>query len=130
MKKEKRGQTIENNIDNIINDAMSNLKSMVDSNVVIGKPTTLSDKTVIIPVSKVLVGIVCGGSEIGNNKKSNTMPFAGGTGAGYTLVPIGILSGKNGNFNFVPIEQKNIYSELLVTANDILNKINKESKWW
>lgn len=128
MKKEEN-QNIETTIDNIVNDTMKNLKNMVDANVVIGKPQILKDGTSIIPVSKVIVGLICGGGELNNaSKKSSEYPFAGGSGAGYTVMPIGVLSGKNGHFSFIPIENKNMYSELLVTVNDILKTINKESK--
>ena len=127
MKKVKKEQCVENNIDEIVNDTMKNLKNMVNSNVVIGEPVLLSDNTTIIPVSKVLVGMVCGGGELGDDKKSN-YPFAGGSGAGYTIMPIGVLSGKNGNYTFVPIETKNLYSDLLITVNDILKTINREGK--
>lgn len=129
MKKEEEKQSTEKTIDNIVNDAMKNLKNMVDANVVIGKPIIMDDGTNIIPVSKVLAGLVCGGGELSNMcKKATEYPFAGGSGAGYTVVPIGVLSGKDGNFTFVPIEVKNLYSDLLVTVNDILKTINKETK--
>lgn len=128
MKKEEN-QNVETTIDNIVNDTMKNLKNMVDANVVIGKAQTLKDGTSIIPVSKVIVGLICGGGELSNtSKKAQEYPFAGGSGAGYTVMPIGVLSGKNGHFSFIPIENKNMYSELLVTVNDILKTINKESK--
>lgn len=128
MKKEEEKQSVENSIDKIINDAMKNLKNMVDSNVVIGEPMTMTDGTNIIPISKVLVGVVCGGGEINNSKKKATeYPFAGGSGAGYTIVPIGVLAGARDNYNFIPIETKNIYSDLMITVNDILKTIKKES---
>ena len=50
MKKEEEKQSVENSIDKIINDAMKNLKNMVDSNVVIGEPMTMADGTNIIPI--------------------------------------------------------------------------------
>ena len=104
------------------------LKNMVDSNVVIGKPMFMPDGTNIIPISKVLVGVVCGGGEINSSKKkSSEYPFAGGSGAGYTIVPIGVLAGHGDIFNFIPIETKNLYNDLLGTVNDILKMIKKES---
>ena len=113
-------------IDKIVNDAMQNLKNMVDSNIVIGEPVIMADGTNIIPVSKVLAGIVCGGGELNNSKKKSTdYPFAGGSGAGYTVIPIGVLAGKDNNYNFISTEQKGVYSELLSTVNDILNSLKK-----
>ena len=128
MKKEEGKQNIENTIDNIINDAMKNLKNMVDSNVVIGEPILMTDGTNIIPVSKVLVGVICGGGELNNSKKKNLdYPFAGGSGAGYTIEPIGVLAGKGNNYSFISIESKNMYSELLTTVNNFLKTIKEET---
>ena len=105
MKKEEEKQSIEHSIDKIINDAMKNLKNMVDSNVVIGEPIVMPDGAIMIPVSKVLVGVVCGGGELNNAKKKPAeYPFAGGSGAGYTIAPIGVLVGKGNNYNFISIE--------------------------
>lgn len=128
MKKEEK-QNVNTNIDKIINDAMKNLKNMIETNTIMGTPIVTDDGTTIISVSKVLVGFVCGGGELNScNKKSENYPFAGGNGAGYTIVPIGFLTGKNGVFNYVGVEQKNMYSDLLVTANGILKTILKESE--
>lgn len=128
MKKGEEKQNVNENIDAIVNDAMKNLKSMVDSNTIIGKPIVIEDGTTIIPISKILVGFVCGGGEFSNScKKSCEYPFAGGSGAGYTVDPIGFLTGKNGVFNFVGIEKSNMYSDLLITVNGILKNLYKES---
>ena len=127
MKKEEK-QNVDTNIDKIINDAMKNLKNMIETNTIMGTPIVSDDGTTIISVSKVLVGFVCGGGELNNcNKKIQNYPFAGGNGAGYTIVPIGFLTGKNGVFNYVSVEQKNMYSDLLVTTNQILKTLLKES---
>lgn len=128
MKKEEK-QNVNTNIDKIINDAMKNLKNMVETNTIMGDPVTLDDGTIVISISKVLVGFICGGGELGNcNKKSMEYPFAGGNGAGYTIVPMGFLTGKNGNFNYVSVEQKNMYGDLLSTTNQLLKTLLKESE--
>lgn len=129
MKKEDEKQSVNENIDAIVNDAMKNLKNMVETNTIMGTPVTTKDGTTIIPISKVLVGFVCGGGEFSTScKKQCEYPFAGGSGAGYTIQPIGFLTGKNGAYTFVAIEQNNMYSDLLVTVNGILKTLYKESK--
>lgn len=128
VKKEEEKQSVNQNIDEIINDAMKNLKNMVETNTIMGTPVITKDGTTIIPISKVLVGFVCGGGEFSTScKKQCEYPFAGGSGAGYTIVPTGFLIGKNGVFSFVAVEQNNLYSDLLVTVNGILKTIYKES---
>ena len=45
----------------LIKSALENVKSMVDANTVTGTPITTDSGTVIIPVSKVFVGLATGG---------------------------------------------------------------------
>ena len=129
MKKQEEKQSVNENIDAIVNDSMNNLKTMIETNTILGTPITLEDGSTVIPVSKTLVGFVCGGGEFSTAcKKTCEYPFAGGSGAGYTIVPTGFLTGKNGVFQFIAIEQGNMYSDLLVTVNGILKSMLKESK--
>lgn len=48
----------------ILNDAMTNLKQAIDINTVVGKPIVAEDGSIIVPVSKVYVGIVAGGENL------------------------------------------------------------------
>lgn len=90
-------------LDSIINDSLKNLKNIIDANTIIGDEVKTSDGTIIIPISKIIVGFVAGGGEIETNYKNepNNYPFAGASGAGFTVVPIGFLTGKNGILTFV-----------------------------
>ena len=51
----------ENKIPEIIKSSMENIRSMVDANTIIGDPVNATGGTVIIPISKVSVGIASGG---------------------------------------------------------------------
>ena len=79
---------------------MLNLNEMVDANTVIGTPIITASGYQVIPVSKVTMGYLSGGSDIGETKvvKDNeTVPFAGGSGAVVSLKPAGfILDDGNG----------------------------------
>lgn len=85
-------------IDNMMQTTMENIRSMVDVNTVIGSPVLGSKGTTIIPVSKVSFGFVAGGGEYSGEDKQRThstpaekFPFAGGTGAGVSVQPVGFL---------------------------------------
>ena len=109
-------------LSDILNDAMTNLKSAIDINTVVGKPIESVDGSVIVPVSKVYCGIVSGGGELKNNgsHESYNYPFAGGTGAGFTINPIGFLVTKNGETNFVSTELDKSGEKLVELANRTL----------
>ncbi len=76
----------------LIQTALENVKSMVDANTVTGTPITTESGTVIIPISKVFVGIASGGVDyFGKKSVSDKKNFGGGGGTGVTVSPIGFL---------------------------------------
>ena len=85
-------------IDTMMQTTMEQIRSMVDVNTVIGSPVTGSKGTTIIPISKVSFGFIAGGGEyLVDDHRSRTSitsenyPFAGGTGAGVSVQPVGFL---------------------------------------
>ena len=77
-----------NVISELLDVSMKKIKDMIDANTVIGTPVH-QDGITIIPVSKVYLGFVSGGSDIKNIKDSPL--FGGGTGGGLSLVPVAFL---------------------------------------
>ncbi len=75
----------------IIKSALENVRSMVDANTVTGTPITTASGTVIIPVSKVFVGIATGGIDYFGKQSQATQNFGGGGGTGVTVSPVGFL---------------------------------------
>ena len=75
----------------IIKAALDNVRSMVDSNTVTGTPITTNNGTVIIPISKVFVGIATGGVDYFGKKSNQVQNFGGGGGTGVTVSPVGFL---------------------------------------
>lgn len=82
----------DNPIESIMAQTMSNLKNLVDVNTVIGKPLLSADGThTIIPISKLSMGFLVGGGEYNEKNKTENYPYAGGSGAGISVTPIGFL---------------------------------------
>jgi len=88
----------DNKLNDIILTSLENIRSMVDSNTVIGNPITTKNGTLVIPVSKVFVGFASGGVDYQDKKAvasaSNAAPsnnFGGGGGTGLTVSPVAFL---------------------------------------
>ena len=84
----------ENKLNDIIQTSLDNIKSMVDSNTVIGSPITTANGTLVIPVSKVFVGFASGGIDYRDKnagEKAAAKNFGGGGGTGLTVSPVGFL---------------------------------------
>jgi sporulation protein YtfJ len=83
--------------------AIDGLKKMIDVDSVIGKPVVLSESTTIIPVSKVSMGFVSGGSGFGKLPEKDN--FGGGAGGGVKITPIAFLVVTDGNVRLVNVSE-------------------------
>ena len=86
-------------IEGLMTTTMENIRDMIDVNTIIGDAITTADGCTIIPISRVSFGFVAGGGEYAvqtttrpdPNHPRQDLPFAGGTGAGVTVQPLGFL---------------------------------------
>ena len=88
---------MEHPIGTLMQTAMASIKDMVDVNTVIGEPVVASSGATIIPISKVSFGYVTAGGDMAAQDKRHPLPehaefpFAGGSGAGVSVQPVGFL---------------------------------------
>ena len=90
---------MEHPIGEMMQSTMASIKDMVDVNTVVGDPVVAATGATIIPVSKVCFGYVTGGGDLPCEEKnklhppleSSAFPFAGGSGAGVSVQPVGFL---------------------------------------
>ena len=85
----------------LIETSMSSLIEMVDVNTVVGDLIETSDNVAIIPISKVSCGFIAGGGEYGSDAEA--LPFAGGSGAGVSVQPVGFLVGYGDTVRFISV---------------------------
>ena len=91
-------------IESIMTTTMENIRDMVDVNTVVGDPIAAADGATIIPISRVSFGFAAGGGEYGAQPELNATPFAGGTGAGVTVQPVGFLTIAEGQVRLTPVQ--------------------------
>ncbi len=78
------------NLEGLVRTAIEKIKEVVDVETVVGKPITVPNGTIIIPVSKIAVGFGSGGSDI--PAKSEKELFGGGMGGGVTIQPLAFIT--------------------------------------
>lgn len=127
-------------IQSIMSTTMENLKDMVDVNTVVGDPVETNDGTTIIPISRVSFGFVAGGGEYGaspNNglyadtgasasrlpSSGDDMPFAGGTGAGVSVHPMGFLVVGQGQIKMLPTNYATPVDRVMELLPQVLGEI-------
>ena len=111
------------NVDDIINSSMKNLRDIIDSNTIIGKLIEV-DGVYIIPISKVNVGFVAGGGEPTKKKAA----FLGGSGSGFNVTPVGVLSIYNGKTEFIQVDRTDAVAELIKTATKFVSSVIGEKE--
>lgn len=89
-------------INSVMQTALENIKDMIDVNTVVGDPVITGSGGTVIPVSKVSFGFVAGGGEY--DKDSAEKPFAGGSGAGVSLQPVGFLVLREDGVHMLPAQ--------------------------
>ena len=108
-------------VENVLEYTLKNL-TIIDVDCIVGEPIK-KDETTIIPISKVSVGFVSGGGEYsGKNKKKDFLnyPFAGGSGGGCNLTPIGFLIILKDKVEFLKVDYENNIEKVIDIANNII----------
>ena len=118
------------NQSDIIKTALENVKSMVDANTVTGTPITTASGTVIIPISKIFVGLATGGVDYFGKKAPTSKNFGGGGGTGLSVTPVGFLiCDKDGGVEFINVSSKgkpdpvDQIADLVERTPEIISKI-------
>lgn len=117
-----------NKIEEVMSSAMKNIRSLVDVDIVIGKPLETNSNVTIIPLTKATLGFVSGGgeyySELKEIKKDTEYPFAGGSGAGLNLQPIGFLVIDGTAVSLVKVDTKSAIEKLIEAVPEVAKFIS------
>ena len=126
---------MEHPIGELMQTAMASIKDMVDVNTVIGDPVVASTGATIIPISKVSFGYVTAGGDLACEDKKRApaehseFPFAGGSGAGVSVQPVGFLVVSGETVRMLPAQSLTVADrmvELLPTVvEDVKNLFAK-----
>ena len=112
-------------INNLIDTSMEQLNSLADVNTIIGKPIISSSGYQIIPFSKVTLGNLSGGGEYGDIKvikETDSLPFAGASGAVISMKPMGFLIDDGKSCRILRVTDEPI-DNLVERAGEIIHDI-------
>lgn len=117
-------------VESLMKTTMENIKNMIDVNTVVGDAVETNDGTVIVPVSKVSFAFIAGGGEYaGTNDKeegdSSKYPFAGGSGAGVTVQPIGFLATANGQLKVIPVRYSSAVDRIVDMMPNLISNVEE-----
>ncbi len=93
-----------NPLSELMQESMSKVREMVDTNTIVGQPINTPDGVTLIPISKVSIGFGGGGSIFGNKKDPAVDPNLGGCiGSGVKIDPVAFLTLKDGIVRVLPV---------------------------
>lgn len=123
----------ENNLKNLMDSTMGNLRGMIDADTIIGSPLTVGEVT-LYPVSKVAFGLASGGSDFPSKTQSGI--FGGGGGAGVTITPVAFVAVSGQNIRMLPVYSEmtsldkaiNMAPELIDKVKEAFSKDKKGEK--
>lgn len=122
-----------NKIEEVMNSAMKNIRTLVDVDVVVGNQIQGQSGVMVFPLTKVTMGFVSGGgeyySELKEIKKETEYPFAGGSGAGFSLQPIGFLVIDGTSVFVVKVDQTTALEKLIDVVPEITKFLAKVMKY-
>ena len=127
-------------IENIMHSSMEHIKALADVNTVIGDPMMTDDSTMILPVSKVSLGMLVGGGEYSacasskksgsDNCSSGEYPFIGASTVGMSLTPLAFLAVRSDGVRVLPAKQDcaaerliDLMPKLMDTAERLLHEL-------
>lgn len=117
-------------IDSMMHTTMEQIRSMVDVNTVVGTPVAGANGATIIPISRVSFGFVAGGGEYPAEDHKNRavaaepFPFAGGTGAGVSVQPVGFLVVDNGTVKMLPAQTNGAMERVVELLPQLLEEVS------
>ena len=124
---------MENKISDMIRTSLENVRDLVDSNTIIGEAIPTANGTVIIPVSKVSVGIASGGLDYKGKAKEQAKPnnFGGAGGTGVSVKPVAFLVVKaDGNVELLNVDHPtggddtvDMIASFIKKSPDLISKI-------
>lgn len=119
----------EHPIERIMDNAFIKMKGLISADTVMGEPVTTADGVSIIPVSKVTMGFLTGGGEYSDlsSEEKSQYPFAGGSGAGMSVSPVGFLVNSGDSIKLVGVEDESLYDKIFSLVPDLMLSLTKKN---
>ena len=115
-----------NPISDLLQESMTKLRELADTNTIVGQPIHTPDGVTLIPISRVSLGVGGGGSIFGKKKDLNPEGNLGaGMGAGVSFDPIAFLIVKDGFTRVMPVAAPplNTVDRIVEMAPDVIDKV-------
>ncbi len=112
-------------IQQIVDSAVSNIKQLAETNTVVGQPVITASGSTVFPLSEVTFAFVVGGGEYPDVKNKKDSQFAGGSGGGATVSPVGFLIVEEDGIKLMRFDGQSNISRIIDAAADLIKEGTK-----
>ena len=117
----------QNPIEQIVESSINNITKAAETNTIIGQPFVTTDGSTILPISQLSFAFVAGGGEYNNKNKNQNSNFAGGSGGGATLNPIGFLVSNNNGVKLIKFDEDSPLEKFTDIATSLLQSLSNKA---
>ena len=123
-----KGDNMEKNnpISDLLQESMTKLRELADTNSIVGQPIHTPDGVTLIPISRVSLGVGGGGSIFVKKREANPEGNLGaGMGAGVSIDPIAFLIVKDGFTRVMPVAAPpmNTVDRVIEMAPEVIDRV-------
>ena len=115
-------------IGHMMEKTLEDLRRMADGETVVGREIIAPDGSVVIPISKITIGMVSGGGEYGIQRLNGDFSGAGAGGAGASVTPLGFLLLGKLRHSFIPIDQKEEEAKWVGIVQSVSKLLSKKKQ--
>lgn len=109
-------------IERIMDTAFGKMRTLTDSDIIVGNQIVMPDGTTVVPISKISVGIVSGGGEY-SDKQQDEYPFAGASGAGMSVAPVCFLVSDGKSVRMLNVGSESFLDKVVDTVPNVIGAI-------
>ena len=114
---------MDHELNTLLKVSLEHIKEMIDVDTIIGDAIIISENVRVIPISRVRMGFLAGGTDI-SAKIINDNPFGGGTGGTIFISPIAFLVCKGDEVSVLHLEKEtHIFEKVLDSVPSLASKI-------
>lgn len=114
-----------NKVTDMLENAITSIKTAFDANSVVGEAITAPDGTVIVPITRVSFGFGGGGGDFAAKQNASDGSFAGGIGGGASIKAEAFLVITNGNVRLISMDGgSSPVDKLIDMVPDAITKVN------
>lgn len=115
-------------VEEVLGLTMDKLREMVDTNTVIGTPIHTPEGVTVIPISKISMGLISGGSDIFPKKQTADRgnAYGGASSAGVNIMPLGFLIINGESARMLPVDQSaaSPLGKIMDLAPELMGKVS------